>query len=297
MKRGVFGLIGAGAVGSAVARRLRERGWRPGVVASRSPGPARRLARELGARAATTDNAAAARAAARLLVAGPDGAIAAVAAAGARAGSLRPGALAVHFSGALASDVLEPLREGGAVTGCIHPLQSFADPDAEARLDETFLFYEGGDPDRIREVAADLGGRPVPLAARGKALYHAGAAAACNLLTAMVDLGVRLLERAGIDGKQALEALLPLIRGTVENLGSVGLPAALTGPVARGDVDTVRMHLEALRHAAPELLAPYAAASLHAVTIAERKGTLRPGAAAALRRLLRADSTAPPRDG
>jgi predicted short-subunit dehydrogenase-like oxidoreductase (DUF2520 family) len=219
----------------------------------------------------------------------PDRAIAGVAAEIAAAGTTRPGTLVLHCSGALSSEVLRPLREAGAVTGSIHPLQTFAEPESAAeRMAGTWLFFEGDDLPRIRAVAEDLGGRPVAIRCGGKALYHAGAAAACNLGLAMIDLGLRLMAAAGIPAGEAVAALLPLVRGTVANLEAVGLPAALTGPVARGDVDVVERHLAAIGEAAPDLLAPYAAASLHAVRIATEKGTLPPDAAAALRARLSA---------
>jgi predicted short-subunit dehydrogenase-like oxidoreductase (DUF2520 family) len=126
----------------------------------------------------------------------------------------------------------------------------------------------------------------VAIETSGKALYHAGAAAACNLAVAMVDLGVRLMAAAGIERDRSLAALLPLIRGTVANLEEVGLPAALTGPVSRGDVETLSSHLAAMREKTPSLAVPYAAASLHAVEVALAKGTIDAATAESLREVL-----------
>ncbi len=289
MTRGVCGLVGAGAVGPVLARLLRRAGWIPGGIASRDALDSLKAAAFAGGGRVSPTPADAASDADLLLLAVPDRAIAAVAAEIAAAGTLRPGTLVLHCSGALSSEVLRPLREAGAVTGSIHPLQTFAEPESAAeRMAGTWLFFEGDDPGRIRAVAEDLGGRPVEIRGDGKTLYHAGAAAACNLALAMVDLGRRLMAAAGIPGDEALAALLPLVRGTVENLAAVGLPAALTGPVARGDVETVEGHLAAIAEAAPDLLAPYAAASLCAVRIATEKGTLAPEAAEALRTRLSA---------
>lgn len=279
-------LVGAGAVGPAIARLLFEAGWQVAVVASRRMASAEATVAFLGAGSASADNRAAAAAADLLVLAVPDRALPDVACE--VAGDLRPGALAFHLSGALSSEVLAPVRASGALAGSIHPLQTFAEPaSALARIRESRLFYEGDDPERLRAVAEDLGGRPVRIEAAAKVLYHAGAAAACNLAVAMVDLGAGLFEAAGIPRAEALEALLPLLRGAVDNLARVGLPAALTGPVSRGDAGTVRAHVEAIRRAAPGLHAAYAAASAHAVSVALRKGTLDPAGAETILALLR----------
>ena len=287
MKGGVIGLVGAGAVGPAVALRLLAAGWTMGTVASRRLESAERASAILGARSVSTSSEAAGKNADLLLLAVPDREIASVATELAAAKVVRKGSLVLHFSGALSSEVLSPLGAGGASVGSIHPLQSFTDVEsAVERLSDTFLFFEGDDPERIRAVAEDLGGRPVPIDPAGKVLYHAGAAAACNLAVAMIDLGVRLFGEAGIGHEDAMAALLPLIKGTVGNLEDVGLPGALTGPVSRGDADTVKAHLLAIREHCPDLLAAYTEASRHAVRVGMEKGSLAEGAASILGRLL-----------
>ncbi|MHC4473194.1 MAG: Rossmann-like and DUF2520 domain-containing protein [Planctomycetota bacterium] len=283
MTRGRLGLVGAGAVGPAVARLLRDAGWTAGTIASRRAESARAAVEFIGSGRATTTSPEAAVDADLLVLAVPDRAIGAAAMEIARAGTVKRGSLALHLSGALSSDVLAPLREAGASAGSLHPLQTFADSaSAVARLSSSWLFFEGDEPERVRAVAEDLGGRPVPMDPSGKVLYHAGAAAACNLAVAMVDAGVRLFSAAGIGRQEALQALLPLLEGTVENLEKVGLPGALTGPVARGDVEVVRRHLAEIGERAPDLLIPYAAASLHAVRVGLEKGTLGEAEAAAI---------------
>ena len=287
MKRGTVGLVGAGAVGPAIAMKLYRSGWTLGTVATRREDRARQVAGLLKAPGASTQNADAARNADLLLLAVPDREIEGVAAEIAASGAVFRGSLALHFSGAKTSGALMALSDAGAVTGSIHPLQSFTELAAAVkRLPSSFLFYEGQDPHRIRAVAEDLGGRPVPIDPDGKVLYHAGAAAACNLMLAMIDLGVRLFKEAGIDREDAVAALLPLLEGTIGNLKQVGLPGALTGPVARGDLDTVRMHLLAIEDRAPHLLRAYAEASRHAVRIGLEKGSLTEADARILTRIL-----------
>lgn len=283
--RGVVGLVGAGATGPTIVGALVARGWRAGRIASRTIERARAAAARLNAEV-VANNAAAAEGADLLVLAVPDREIAGVAAEIAAGGRLAIGAAAIHLSGALASDVLAPLAAVGAAVGSIHPLQSFAGAGAAERLATTAIFVEGDPIERFEAIARDLSDRVHRLPRGGKILYHAGAAAASNLFAAMVDLGVRLFGAAGIAREDALSALLPLVEGTVANLKTVGLPAALTGPVARGDVEIVRLHLERMAESCPELAAVYAAASRHAATVAREKGTLSEAAHADLLRLL-----------
>jgi len=289
VNRGTVGLIGAGAVGPVIFRALLSSGWTPGTIASRRQEAAATAAHFAGGGTASETNADATGNADLVVIAVPDRTIEATAAEIATA--IRPGALAIHLSGAHSSAALAPLAAAGAETGSIHPLQSFAEREsAYRRLGDSFIFHEGSAPDRIAAVAADLGGRPVRIEADGKILYHAGAAAACNLAVAMIDLGVRLMGHAGIEKDDALAALLPLIEGTVANLGQVGLPAALTGPVARGDVETVAHHLREMAARAPDLSPAYAVASLHAIRVASAKGTIDERTARRLRAVLRAET-------
>jgi predicted short-subunit dehydrogenase-like oxidoreductase (DUF2520 family) len=284
VSRGTVGLIGAGAVGPAVVRLLVAAGWSVGTIASLRRSSARDAVDLVGCGRASAENPEAARGADLLVLAVPDRAIESVAVEVAGSGAVEAGSLALHLSGALSSERLAPLRDAGASVGSLHPLQSFADAETAARrLAGTWVFYEGDEPERIRMVAEDLGGRPVALNPDGKILYHAGAAAACNLAVAMVDLGVGLLEAAGIARDDALRALVPLLEGTVGNLAEVGLPRALTGPVARGDAAVVRSHLTEIGSRRPDLLLPYAAASLHAVRVGLEKGTLGEEEAAEIR--------------
>ena len=127
---------------------------------------------------------------------------------------------------------------------------------------------------------------PVALARGGKALYHAAASVACNYLVTLASEGVELMAAAGVPREAALPALLPLLRGTVRNLEVLGLPRALTGPIARGDAPTVGRHLEAIRRERPVTEEMYRALGRRTVPIGRSKGTLGPEDAAELERLL-----------
>ncbi len=275
-------MIGAGVVGSALGRKLREKGYPVVAVASRTSRSAEAAARFIGGEPAPSvlaDPVAAAAQADLLLVTTPDRAVADAAAAIARGGDLAAKPLAVHCAGALPAEVLAPLRERGARIGSLHPLQTFATAEAAlAALPGTVFGVEGDDDVRaeLRRVVSDLGGVALDVRPGGKALYHAAAAIASNYTVVLAWVATALLEKLGASSADGLRALQPLFEGTVRNLASVGLPGALTGPIARGEVATVRGHIEALAREAPDALPLYAAAGRLAVRIAREKGTLAP---------------------
>lgn len=290
-RRPRIAILGAGNLGATLGRALRRSGWPVAAVCRRDRGRARAAARVVGGGArAFTDPARAVRGADLVLVTVRDGEIAALAASLAAARAVAPGALVLHASGALPSAALAPLRALGARTASLHPLQTFAAPPGPrgggAALEGVFWFHEGEAAAACRALVRRLGGRMRTIPAEGKALYHAAAVASSNYLVAVEDLAVRLAGAAGVPPGEALRALLPLVRGTVENLDRVGLPAALTGPVARGDAGTIRVHRAALRALDRDLDAAYAALGRHALRIARERG-LAPARARAAARALR----------
>jgi predicted short-subunit dehydrogenase-like oxidoreductase (DUF2520 family) len=205
----------------------------------------------------------------------------------ARSEAVVPGQVVLHLSGALTSDVLAPLRDLGAKTGSMHPLIAFSpEPAVAARQCRGATFALEGDIAAVAladAIVRRLGGSPVTLAPELKPLYHAGAVFASNYLVTLVAVAARLLEGAGLASDRALAALAPLARATLENLAATGPVAALTGPVARGDVATVRRHLMALSHADAEL---YRAAGRETLKLARQAG-LSTEKAAKLEELLR----------
>ena len=126
----------------------------------------------------------------------------------------------------------------------------------------------------------------ITVAPENRALYHAALCVMSNYLVALADLGSGLLAHSGMDRAEALAAAEPLIRGTVENIGSVGVPDALTGPIARGDIATVARHLQALDAIDKKTGDTYRALGVYTVDIARRKGRLQARDARKLIRLL-----------
>jgi predicted short-subunit dehydrogenase-like oxidoreductase (DUF2520 family) len=180
-------------------------------------------------------------------------------------------------------------RLGGI--GTLHPLRSIVDArQAMMTMKGTVFGVEGDEAGRAlaAELVGLLGGRALDLGPE-MGLYHAAASMASNFLVALVDAAVEALQAAGVSRAEALTALLPLVRGTVENLGAIEDGAAgkaLTGPILRGDAATVERHLEALKKRAPALLPLYRAAGRRAAAIARSRGEAKENALAEIDRLL-----------
>jgi predicted short-subunit dehydrogenase-like oxidoreductase (DUF2520 family) len=158
-----------------------------------------------------------------------------------------------------------------------HPLQSFSYPDTSVVSVKGSVFTLEGDASALTiayQLVEDLGGQPVIIQKHQKALYHAGACVASNYFVSNVHFAVALLKAAGFTTETAQSALLPLIRGTLQNLGSAPISQALTGPIARGDTDTITKHLLAMSHISPELLPLYTQLGLYTVKVAVEKGCL-----------------------
>lgn len=189
------------------------------------------------------------------------------------AGGLAHGQVALHLSGALTHDVLEPLAAEGAALGSMHPLMTVSEEPGRASAHfKGACFALEGDLEAV--AAADaltrrLGGMPAFIAPESKAAYHAGAVFASNYLLTCLSTAQDLLEEAGMTPETARAALLPIARATVDNVGRLGPEAALTGPIARGDVETIRRHLRAVP---PEVAALYEALGRATIAIARRAG-------------------------
>ncbi|HUF67523.1 MAG TPA: Rossmann-like and DUF2520 domain-containing protein [Longimicrobiales bacterium] len=184
-----------------------------------------------------------------LIIAVPDSALGEVAWDLANSGPPPPGCSALHLSGALSTDVLSPLHAAGYSVGSLHPMQTVADPWLSADRLTGIAFAIAGEPAAARvahQLVNALNGMPLVIAATQRPVYHAAAVTASNYLVAVLASASRLLHAAGVPADQTLPALLPLVRGTLDNLEQLGVPAALTGPIARGDMDTVRLHLARL---------------------------------------------------
>lgn len=270
------GFVGAGAAGGALARALAAAGVPVVAVTGKGPERAHTLAAAIPECAAVPTAQDVADRADLVVLAVPDRAIAEVCA----SVRWRADAAVVHCSGAHSLDVLEPARAAGALVGGCHPLQTLTGaPEDAARLAGSVFGIEAEEP--LRGMLADLveriGGRPVFLSARDKALYHASAVLISNYTVTLAATAAGLWEAFGVDRRDGLRALLPLLRGTVANLEQHGVPNALTGPIARGDAGTLERHLNVLADYRPDLLPLYRELGRHTVPLARERD---PGGAA-----------------
>jgi predicted short-subunit dehydrogenase-like oxidoreductase (DUF2520 family) len=279
------GFVGAGSTARVLALGLAQQEHQVTRVASRVGASARELAALVPGCEAVDSAQAVADGSDLVFLAVPDDAIGVVA----KQVSWRPGQATVHCSGALGLETLAAAESSGARVGGFHPLQTLAGTRAgvDVLCGVTFA-VEASEPllGELERMARALGGRPIRLPRGSRTLYHAAAAFASNYVVTLADRAVSLWEVMGLTREEALAALLPLMRGTVRNLEEVGLPAALTGPVARGDVGTVRRHLDALNGTAPWLLGLYQELGLATLPVAEAKGGLSRDAVQELRQLL-----------
>jgi predicted short-subunit dehydrogenase-like oxidoreductase (DUF2520 family) len=193
---------------------------------------------------------------------------------------LRPTQVVLHTSGAnAAASVLAIARPHVRAVGTLHPLVSFADPRvAIEHMREVAFGIEGDEPAKAfaKRLVRAMGARAVFLEAENLPLYHAGAVLASNYVVALADMAQRLLVTAGVPQDQALPMLIPLLSSVVQNLAQVGLPAALTGPVERGDVSSVEQHLRVLEARAPDLLELYRLVGRDVLRLAREKSHLEP---------------------
>ncbi|MDA2913345.1 DUF2520 domain-containing protein [Acidobacteriia bacterium AH_259_A11_L15] len=276
-------LIGAGRVGQTLGRALRRRGYRIGAVVTRRLSTARAAVRFIGGGQARAGVDATVGDAHIVLITTPDRQVAAAARALGRLKMSWRGRVALQASGALSSRELAPLKKHGAAVGSLHPLYPF--PRPLRIFPRGVVFGVEGDRRARRQALAlvrALGGQAMEIRSTEKALYHAAAALVAGHLLTLADLGTRALVRAGVRKARARRALVPLAQATLACYARWG-GRAWTGPLERGDVDTVRRHLAGLRRLPPQYLETYqtlARAALSLYRARSSKGTKR------LRRLL-----------
>lgn len=242
-------IIGSGRLGTALAVALAGREYSIRSLVARRPQKARQAARLLDAevQVLAAKQLHLLRPAEVFLITVPDDQIAGVAA---ELSGLRFTATALHTSGALSAEVLAPLREKGWRIGSVHPLMSVSDArDGDAALRGGYWSVEG-DKTALRlakTIVGDLGGKSFSIRSEDKPLYHAAAVMVSGNVTALFDVALEMLVQCGLTRQTARAVLLPLIASTVHNLETKDPAEALTGTFSRGDVETVKRHLAALR--------------------------------------------------
>ena len=277
--------IGAGTVGKSLALALSRQGYGVVAAASRTYASAQELAHLVDGVTAYETVAQAARAAEVVFITTPDDRIGDVAS----TIRWRPGQAAVHCSGVSSLDLLEPALALGASVGAFHPLQALASVENGVKsIPGTTFGIEGDDAMRtyLKQMALDIGGLPVFLRPEDKVLYHLSGVMMGGLLSGLAAVAGQLWDHIGLSRAEGVRALMPMMRQVSFNLETSGIPDGLAGPYARGDVGTIRKHLQALLARAPDVLPLYCHMALAGLPFALEKGTLSPDRAEEVRDLV-----------
>lgn len=252
-----IGIIGVGRLAASLGAALVEAGYPLRAVASRNATSARQLADGFGC--AAVPAAAVVDTCDLVFMTVPDVQIGPLV----EALAWRPGQAVVHCSGALPLIALDVVARRGGLTGCLHPLQSFPSRSPEpSRFRDIHCGVEALEPlgQYLDAVVVAVGGHPFPLEGVDRRLYHAAAVFMSNHVVALASAATRLWEQAGLPEETGREALAPLLLAAANNVASLPLTGALTGPLARGDIATIEGHLAAME-SMPDLRELYRALS------------------------------------
>lgn len=285
MQRPSMGVVGAGRVGSVLASRFRVAGYPLVGVSGRSQASRLRIATLLPDVPVLTP-AEVAAASDVLVLAVPDDALIAVAEELAASGAVRPGQYVLHTSGRHGLDALASLARLGARPIAFHPAMTFTGTAVDVERSPVFgLTAATADRPLAEELVAALGGVPMWVAESDRALYHAALAHGANHLVTLVAQSMDLLRTAGAEDPAAV--LRPLLTAALDNVLAYG-DAALTGPVVRGDVTTIRAHVDALAaaHVDDATVDAYLELARATAGRAEADHRLAPAAAGTIRQVL-----------
>jgi predicted short-subunit dehydrogenase-like oxidoreductase (DUF2520 family) len=280
------GFIGAGRLGSSLAVAMSRAGYNVTAASSRRSEHRDWLQKQLPGAFITDTPQAVGDACTAVFITTSDAAIESVA----RSVRWHPGQAVIHCSGAAPLAALASAASAGALTGGIHPVQTFPSREAADSFNGITFGIEAASPQLeswLHDLARGLGGTPVRIKGDQRAAYHAAAVMACGLLAGLTGLAAEAwASTGGISRDDAVRSLSPLVISTASWIGEKGIPGAITGPYVRGDVETVRRHLEAVSAVSPEHGAAYAALALASLHIAREQGGLSDEAYHNIKRML-----------
>jgi predicted short-subunit dehydrogenase-like oxidoreductase (DUF2520 family) len=191
-------------------------------------------------------------------------------------GGLPKSRVVLHASGALTSAALAPLKEEGFAVGSMHPFVSISAPATDPNVFHGAFFCVEGDRRAVtvaRKLAGKLGGQSFSLGSSDKPLYHAAGVMASGHVVALFDIAIEMLKDCGLSEQRARAVLIPLLQSTVTSLVSSTPAKALTGPFARGDLGTIKSHLETINaHELREVMAAYKLLGKRSLRLAAQRG-------------------------
>lgn len=280
-----IGFIGAGNVGGSLAVAMSNAGYPVTAVGSRTFASAQTFAGRISDCTAYENIQEVADRADFVFISTSDDAIKIVC----DQVSWREGQGVAHCSGAASVDLLQPAVDQGAVAGAFHPLQAFNSVENGVKAIPGVTFgIEGNDAIQayLRGIASDIKGIPMSLRPQDKVLYHVSGVLMGNLLAVLASVAASMWEKFDHTRDEGVRALSPMMPAVSSNLDSVGVPQAVAGPYVRGDIGTVRKHLEAVSSSAPEYLALYIELALVGLPFAVEKGALAPERSQEIKELL-----------
>ena len=269
-----IGFIGIGVLGKGLSLCLIDRGYRVTAAHSRSQTSAQWLADRVPGCRVFSSAQEVCDSTDLVFITTPDSVIGQVAA----SVTWRPGQGVVHCCGAASRELLHPAARQGANTGAFHPYQTFAGlenpQNIASRLSGVAFAVEGQEwlESYLWEMATELGGHPVSVSDGDRPLYHASAVLVCGYLVALLQATIDVWQAMGFSEREAIDALYPISRATLDNLAKRGSDAIVTGPVVRGDIDTLRSHLDTLSARMPEVVPIYGTLTNASLGMAARRG-------------------------
>ena len=277
-KNTTIGFIGAGAVGGSLSIALHRAGYPVVAVASRTQTSAETFASRVPGCTPYRSPQKLADSAGFVFVTTPDDAIAPVC----ESLRWRSGQGVAHCSGAASLEPLQSAVQQGAAAGAFHPLQAFTSVEEGAENIPGSTFGIEAPPelhDYLERMAHDIGGVPIFLRPQDKVLYHLSGVLMGNLLAVLASVAASVWPKFDHSRDEGIRALTPMMTAVARNLDANGVPRGVAGPYPRGDVGTIRKHLNALESSAPEYLPLYCELALAGLPFAVEKGSLDPNLA------------------
>ena len=280
-----IGFIGAGAVGGSLAVALHNAGYPVVAVASRTHASAQTFAARVPGCTPYRSIQKLVDSAGFIFITTSDDAIGAV------CDSLhwKEGQGVAHCSGVTGLDPLHGAVQSGAMSGAFHPLQAFSSVEEGVKnIPGTTFGIEAGPDlhDYLERMALDIGGRPIFLKPEDKVLYHISGVLMGNLLSVLASVAASVWPRFDRSRDEGIHALTPMMVAVARNMEANGVPQGVAGPYPRGDLGTIRKHLDALKASAPEYLPLYCELALAGLPFAVEKGALKPELAEEIARIV-----------
>jgi predicted short-subunit dehydrogenase-like oxidoreductase (DUF2520 family) len=270
-----IGIVGLGAVGSSLARALHRAGHQLIALVDSKPHLTQKIATDLGIRDYIFDLGKLSGELDCLIIAVPDDQIPKVDRDFARiAGYQTRIAICVHTSGALSGAILENLSAQKFAVGSIHPLQTFSRAEKNTSLEKIYFAIEAPEKqlELLESLVRSLKGIPLQITGEAKVYYHAAAVFASNFMPVIVRSVLAAVQEAGISPSEGRNIFASLMQKSLDNCLKFGELKALTGPVARGDVNTIKLHLDALVKVDWNLANLYRRLSLEALSLTAENG-------------------------